>query len=97
MLDSPERVCAGQARFKYPASSLFFSSQQTRAGSQPHGDRGACCRTSSLPPWFIVTRLWHTMRSPQANTPGLNAKLALSYLRKRVTKILRPLVSIDLQ
>jgi hypothetical protein len=26
MLDSPEGVCAGQAPFEYPATSVFFSS-----------------------------------------------------------------------
>jgi hypothetical protein len=42
MLDSPERVCAGQTRFEYPATSVLFSISRWKVASPPslHGLRG---------------------------------------------------------
>jgi hypothetical protein len=37
MLDSPERVCAGQAQFEYPATSVLFSNYQTEAARYQAG------------------------------------------------------------
>ena len=49
MLDSPERVSAGQARFKYPATFVLFSnfalygSDATWGNGRPHSGSLVVC------------------------------------------------------
>ena len=49
MLDSPEDVCAGQARFEYPATSVLFSKSARRPLSRPAAQRRKEPSTRSLP------------------------------------------------
>ncbi len=49
MLDSPEGVCAGRARFEYPATSVLFSNRPWPGSCLP--------RDRFVTTWFYATIL----------------------------------------
>jgi hypothetical protein len=51
MLDPPERVCAGQAWFEYPATFVLFSNFRSDGRTRP---AGRAVRTAV--PWILLTR-----------------------------------------
>jgi hypothetical protein len=84
MLDSPEGVCAGQAQFEYPATSVPFSS--CRGWWRCQTRRRACrsCRQSHRPPAV------HRCRRDGCRTGGYRRRGA-----RRVRKCVRQLGGAD--
>ena len=55
MLDSPEGVCAGQARFEYPATSVLFSKYPIRPTTSCEvASRCGGRRAGVAPGWHVM-------------------------------------------
>ena len=64
MLDSPEGVCPGQARFEYPATSVLFSKRSDSArGVDEVGE--ALGQVGALPDLFVVQTLGSSVGESQ--------------------------------
>jgi hypothetical protein len=69
MLDSPEGVCAGQARFEYPATSVPFSMSSVAYGAQTTAQPGAHPMQPNGDPSAAPVGTWETSTGSKGQQP----------------------------